>query len=130
MKTLRLSEIVIDYETQKRILKKQVLTSDGRELGIVNEIYLNRDDTPKKVVVKNGSGMSFVVDAKRLVFNDNVLILQEPAQVDLLRAMRETCKALLELLEAFNRDDPQNSLSDVSTAKEHLRSALKALEKA
>jgi hypothetical protein len=44
--------------------------------------------------------------------------------------MKETCKALVELLEAFSQDNPQNSYPEVSAAKEPLRSALKVLEKA
>jgi len=131
VKTLRLSEIVTDYDTLvDRVLEKKVLTPDGRELGIVDEVHLNRDRTPKKVVVKDGNNLGFVIDAKHLILKDGVLILQEPIKIDLLHAMKETCKALLELLEASSQDDPQNSHPEVSAAKEHLRSALKVLEKA
>jgi sporulation protein YlmC with PRC-barrel domain len=130
VKTLKLSEVVINHETQKRVLGKPVVAPDGRELGVVNEVYLNRDLTARKVVVKDSSGLSFVLDARRLILKDDTLILQEPSQADLMRAMKETCKALLELLEACAVDDPKDSLPELSAAREHLKTALKAMEKA
>ncbi|MCC6005184.1 MAG: hypothetical protein LM590_12685, partial [Thermofilum sp.] len=85
--------------------------------------------TAKKVVVKGSDGLSFMVSADRLVLKDGVLVLQEPPQADILRAVKETCKALLELVEAYAEDDPQNGLPALTTAREHLKSALRALER-
>ena len=92
-------------------------------------MYLNRDLTAKKVIVKSSDGLSFAVSAERLVLKDGMLVLQEPPQADILRAVKETCKALLELIEAYAEDDPQNGLPALTAARGHLKSALCALER-
>ncbi|MCC6004698.1 MAG: hypothetical protein LM590_10180 [Thermofilum sp.] len=102
---------------------------DGQQLGVVDDVYFNRDLTAKKVIVKGSDGLSFVVSASRLVLKDGVLVLQEPPQADILRAVKETCKALLELVEAYAEDDPQSGLPALTAAHEHLKNALSALER-
>jgi hypothetical protein len=126
---LRLSEVVVDSdEVQSKILGAPVVTPDGKKIGVATDIYYARDLTVRKVVVKNDNGLSFVVPAQRLVLKDSMIVLQEPPQADILRAMKETCRALIELLEAFKEDDPQEGAPSLSAAREHLKSALKALD--
>jgi hypothetical protein len=126
---LRLSEVVVDSdEVQSKILGAPVVTPDGKKIGIATDIYYARDLTVRKVVVKNDNGLSFVVPAQRLVLKDSMIVLQEPPQADILRAVRETCRALIELLEAFEEDDPQEGAPSLSAAREHLKSALRALD--
>jgi hypothetical protein len=126
---LRLSEVVVDSdEVQSKILGAPVVTPDGKKIGVATDIYYARDLTVRKVVVKNDDGLSFVVPAQRLVLKDSMIVLQEPPQADILRAMKETCKALIELLEAFEEDDPQEGAPSLSAAREHLKSALRALD--
>jgi hypothetical protein len=126
---LRLSEVVVDSdEVQSKILGAPVVTPDGKKIGVATDIYYARDLTVRKVVVKNDDGLSFVVPAQRLVLKDSMIVLQEPPQADILRAMKETCRALIELLEAFEEDDPQEGAPSLSAAREHLKSALKALD--
>jgi hypothetical protein len=43
--------------------------------------------------------------------------------------VKETCKALLELVEAYAEEDPQNGLPALAAAREHLKNALSALER-
>jgi len=130
MQSLRLSEVVINHEAQAKILGAPVVTPDGRRLGVVDDVYLNRDLTAKKVVVKCDDGLCFVINGERLVLKDGMLVLQEPPQADILRAIKETCKALLELIEAYAENDPQDGLPALHSAREHLKTALNALEKA
>ena len=126
---LRLSEVVVDSdEVQSKILGAPVVTPDGKKIGVATDIYYARDLTVRKVVVKNDDGLSFVVPAQRLVLKDSMIVLQEPPQADILRAMKETCRALIELLEAFEEDDPQEGAPSLSAAREHLKSALRALD--
>ncbi|MCC6004517.1 MAG: hypothetical protein LM590_09270 [Thermofilum sp.] len=126
---LRLSEVVVNSnEVQSKILNAPIVAPDGKKIGVVTDIYYARDLTVKKVVVKNDRGLSFVVSAERLVLKDGVIVLQESPQAGILRAVRETCKALIELLEAFEEDDPQEGAPSLSAAREHLKSALKALD--
>ena len=126
---LRLSEVVVDSdEVQSKILGAPVVTPDGKKIGVATDIYYARDLTVRKVVVKNDNGLSFVVPAQRLVLKDSMIVLQEPPQADILRAVRETCRALIELLEAFEEDDPQEGAPSLSAAREHLKSALRALD--
>jgi len=126
---LRLSEVVVDSdEVQSKILGAPVVTPDGKKIGVATDIYYARDLTVRKIVVKNDDGLSFVVPAQRLVLKDSMIVLQEPPQADILRAMKETCRALIELLEAFEEDDPQEGAPSLSAAREHLKSALKALD--
>jgi hypothetical protein len=125
---LRLSEVVDSDEVQSKILGAPVVTPDGKKIGVATDIYYARDLTVRKVVVKNDDGLSFVVPAQRLVLKDSMIVLQEPPQADILRAMKETCRALIELLEAFEEDDPQEGAPSLSAAREHLKSALRALD--
>ena len=129
MHLLKLSEVVVNHAVQTKILGTPVDTPDGRRLG-VDDVYLNRDLTAKKVVVKCDDGLSFMVDGERLVLKDGMLVLQEPPQADILRAVKETCKALLELIEAYAENDPQDGLPALYSAREHLKTTLNALEKA
>jgi sporulation protein YlmC with PRC-barrel domain len=126
---LKLSEIVLNHEMQAKIVGAPIVAPDGRQLGVVDDVYFNRDLTAKKVIVKGSDSLSFVVSANRLVLKDGVLVLQEPPQADILRAVRETCKALLELVEAYAEDDPQSGLPALTAAREHLKNALSALER-
>jgi len=127
---LKLSDVVLNHEVGPKILGALVIVPEGRQLGVVDKVYLNRDLTAKKVVVKSSDGLSFAVSAERLVLKDGVLVLQEPPQADILHAVKEICKALLELVEVYAEKDPQNSLPALSAAREHLKTALNALEKA
>lgn len=129
MQKLKLSEIVLNHEMQAKIVGSPIVAPDGRQLGVVDDVYFNRDLTAKKVIVKGSDGLSFVVSADRLMLKDGVLVLQEPPQADILRAVKETCKALLELVEAYAEDDPQSGLPALAAAREHLKNALSALER-
>ena len=125
----RLSEIVMDSdEIRSKILGASVVAPDGRRIGVVEDLYLARDLTIKKAVVKNDDGLSFIVPGEHLVLKDGVIVLQEPPQANVHRAAREVCRALLELLEALEEEDPQETLPFLSAAREHLRNALKTLE--
>jgi len=126
---LKLSDVVLNHEIGPKILGAPVVAPEGQQLGVVDNVYLNRDLTAKKVIVKSSDGLSFAVSAERLVLKDGMLVLQEPPQADILRAVKETCKALLELIEAYAEDDPQNGLPALTAARGHLKSALCALER-
>jgi len=126
---LKLSEIVLNHEMQAKITGALIVAPDGRRLGVVDDVYFNRDLTAKKVIVRGSDGLSFVVSADRLMLKDGVLVLQEPPQADILRAVKEVCKALLELIEAVAEEDPQNGLPALTAAREHLKNALSALER-
>jgi sporulation protein YlmC with PRC-barrel domain len=127
IRVFRLSELYIDYDIMKKLLNKNVVTQDGRELGIIRDIYLNNDGTPRKVVLKNDYA-SFYVDPKHLFLVGDKVILQEPTQIHLAKAMRETLKAAQELLEAISQKDPEKASPNVANAKQHLKNALSYLE--
>jgi sporulation protein YlmC with PRC-barrel domain len=127
--TLRLSEVELEEtETRQKILGAPVVTIEGKQVGTIEKIYLTRDFTAKKAVIKNTNGLRIIVPAERLILKDSMIVLQEPPQADILRAMKETCRALIELLEAFEEDDPQEGAPSLSAARKHLKSALKALD--
>jgi len=126
---LKLSDVVLNHEVGPKILGAPVIVPEGRQLGVVDNVYLNRDLTAKKVVVKSLDGLSFAVSAERLVLKDGVLVLQEPPQADILHAVKEACKALLELVEACAEEDPQKGLPALTAAREHLKNALSTLER-
>jgi hypothetical protein len=125
----KLSEIVLNHEMQAKIIGAPVVAPEGRQLGVVDDVYFNRDLTAKKVIVRGSDGLSFVVSADRLVLKDSILVLQEPPQADIIHAVKEVCKALLELVEAYAEDDPQSGLPALTAAREHLKNALSALER-
>ncbi|MCI4408927.1 MAG: hypothetical protein JHC26_07525 [Thermofilum sp.] len=126
-RVFRLSELYIDYDMMKKLLNKNVVTPEGKEVGIIREIYLNNDGTPRKVVLKNDY-IAFTVNPKYLFFAGDRVILQEPMQINLAKAMRETLKAAQELLEAISQKDPEKTSPNVENAKQHLKNALSYLE--
>jgi sporulation protein YlmC with PRC-barrel domain len=125
-KVFRLSELYMNYKIIEKLIGSVVTTPDGRELGTIYHIYLNDDHTPRKIAVK-GKDATFYVNPKHMFLAGDKVILQEPTQADLRRAIQETLKALQELFEALGQD-PEKTALNVAVAEEHLRNALNCLE--
>ena len=126
-----LSEVAMETEEARKLLRAEVVLPDGTPYGKVEELYLNRDLTVSSaIVVREQDGLPVKVPADRLVLlpAERRLILLRPRQLFLAEAARLALKAAEQLVEALSVKNPARRQLLVDSAKRDLEAALKALE--
>ena len=126
-----LSEVAMETEEARKLLRAEVVLPDGTPYGKVEELYLNRDLTVSSaIVVREQDGLPVKVPADRLVLlpAERRLILLRPRQLFLAEAARLALKAAEQLVVALSVKNPARRQLLVDSAKRDLEAALKALE--